>query len=44
MADTLMDSLRLVRPALSHGGVESLVYLPSRTFHNDLTPEERRHL
>ncbi|MBL9140005.1 MAG: PLP-dependent transferase [Verrucomicrobiales bacterium] len=39
-----MTSFRLVRPALRLGGVESLVCLPSRTSHQDLTPEERRHL
>lgn len=34
--------LRIARPALSLGGVESLVCLPARTSHLNLTPEERR--
>ena len=33
----------MVRPALSLGGVESLVCVPSRTSHRLMTPAEREH-
>ncbi len=41
--DRLLDRLRLVMPALSLGGVESLVCVPSRTSHRLMTPAEREH-
>lgn len=41
-ADVVLGALRVVRPALSLGGVESLICLPSRTSHRNLSPEERR--
>lgn len=40
--DRLLSRLRLVMPALSLGGVESLVCIPSRTSHRTLTPAERK--
>lgn len=40
--DHLLSRFRVVMPALSLGGVESLVCVPSRTSHRLLTPEERR--
>jgi cystathionine beta-lyase len=40
-ADRLLSRLRVVTPALSLGGVESLVCIPSRTSHRNLTPAER---
>ena len=36
-----MGHLRLIMPALSLGGVESLICVPSQTTHRTLTPEER---
>ena len=39
--DALLSKLRIVMPALSLGGVESLVCIPSRTSHRTMTPEER---
>lgn len=39
--DRLLSRLRLVMPALSLGGVESLVCVPSRTSHRLMTPAER---
>lgn len=39
--DGFLDRLRLIMPALSLGGVESLVCVPSRTTHRTLTPAER---
>lgn len=41
-ADRLLNRLRLVKPALSLGGVESLICIPSRTSHRAMTPAERR--
>jgi cystathionine beta-lyase len=41
-AGPFLAQLRLVKPALSLGGVESLVCAPSQTSHASLTPEERR--
>ena len=38
----LLSRLRVVMPALSLGGVESLVCVPSRTSHRLMTPEERQ--
>jgi cystathionine beta-lyase len=40
--DRLLRRLRVVLPALSLGGVESLVCVPSRTSHRLMTPEERQ--
>ena len=40
--DRLLSRLRIVLPALSLGGVESLVCVPSRTSHRSLTPGERQ--
>ena len=39
--DAVLAGFRLVMPALSLGGVESLVCVPSRTSHRKLSPEER---
>jgi len=39
--DRLLSRLRVVMPALSLGGVESLVCVPSRTSHRLMTPAER---
>jgi cystathionine beta-lyase len=40
--DQVLGRFDLVTPALSLGGVESLVCAPSRTSHRSLSPEERR--
>ncbi len=40
--DRLLTRLRIVMPALSLGGVESLVCVPSRTSHRTLSPAERQ--
>jgi len=40
--DRLLERFRIVMPALSLGGVESLVCIPSRTTHRTLTPDERQ--
>jgi len=40
--DRFLSRLRVVMPALSLGGVESLVCVPSRTSHRLLTPAERQ--
>jgi cystathionine beta-lyase/cystathionine gamma-synthase len=42
--DLLLSRLRLARKALSLGGVETLVCVPSRTSHASLSPAERRGL
>ncbi|HNQ72441.1 MAG TPA: PLP-dependent aspartate aminotransferase family protein [Verrucomicrobiota bacterium] len=39
--DAFLTRLRLIMPALSLGGVESLVCIPSRTSHRLMTPAER---
>ena len=39
--DSLLKGFALAAPALSLGGVETLVCVPSRTSHRNLTPEER---
>jgi cystathionine beta-lyase len=39
--EAVLKRFTLVRPALSLGGVESLVCVPSRTSHRTLSPEER---
>lgn len=41
LIDQILSQLRLIMPALSLGGVESLICVPSRTTHRTLTPEER---
>ena len=40
--DRLLSGLRIIMPALSLGGVESLTCVPSRTSHRTLTPAERQ--
>ena len=40
--DRLLSRLRIVMPALSLGGVESLICVPSRSTHRTMTPAERR--
>jgi cystathionine beta-lyase len=40
--DRLLSRLRIVMPALSLGGVESLICIPSRTSHRTITPSERQ--
>jgi cystathionine beta-lyase len=40
--DRLLSGLRIIMPALSLGGVESLICVPSRTSHRTLTPAERQ--
>lgn len=42
--DDVLAAFRLVQPALSLGGVESLACLPSRTSHKGLSREERLRL
>lgn len=42
--DQLLSRLRLTTPALSLGGVETLVCLPSRTSHKSMSAEERRRV
>lgn len=39
--DAVLACFRLVKPALSLGGVESLICVPSRTSHRKLSSEER---
>lgn len=41
LIDGILSHLRLIMPALSLGGVESLICVPSKTTHRALTPEER---
>ena len=40
--DGMLERLQLATPALSLGGVETLVTVPSRTSHRTLTPDERQ--
>jgi len=40
--DRLLERFQLATPALSLGGVETLVTVPSRTSHRTLAPEERQ--
>lgn len=42
--DHLLERLRIVMPALSLGGVESLICVPSRTSHRLMTPGERERI
>jgi cystathionine beta-lyase len=41
LADAVLAGFRLVMPALSLGGVESLACVPAKTSHRKLSPEER---
>ncbi len=41
--DPFLSRLRIIMPALSLGGVESLVCVPSRTSHRLMTPAERQN-
>ncbi len=41
-AEAVLAAFRVVSPALSLGGVESLACIPSRTSHKDVSAEERR--
>ncbi len=40
--DQLLSRLRIVMPALSLGGVESLICIPSRTSHRKMSADERQ--
>ena len=40
--DRLLSRLRIVMPALSLGGVESLICVPGRSTHRTMTPAERQ--
>ena len=40
--DGMLQRLRLATPALSLGGVETLVTVPSRTSHRTMSAEERQ--
>lgn len=42
--DLVLSKMRMVLPALSLGGVESLICIPSRTSHRGMTPEQRHHV
>lgn len=42
LVDNFLRRLHLIMPALSLGGVESLVCIPSKTSHRSLTPDERQ--
>ena len=41
-AEAVLSAFRLIMPALSLGGVESLVCIPSRTSHRKLSREDRQ--
>lgn len=41
-AEATLAAFRLIMPALSLGGVESLACIPSRTSHRKLSPEQRQ--
>jgi cystathionine beta-lyase/cystathionine gamma-synthase len=43
MIDAVLARLKIAAPALSLGGVESLVCVPSRTSHRTMSAEERQH-
>ncbi len=43
-AVALMRRLRVITPALSLGGVETLICSPAQTSHSKLTPEERQQV
>ena len=40
--DAVLSKLRIASPALSLGGVETLVCVPARTSHREMTPAERQ--
>jgi len=40
--DQMMNQFQLATPALSLGGIETLVCVPSRTSHRSLSTEERQ--
>jgi cystathionine beta-lyase len=42
--DTFLSRLRIATPALSLGGVETLVCVPSRTSHRTMSPKERQRV
>jgi cystathionine beta-lyase/cystathionine gamma-synthase len=42
LVDRVIGGFELATPALSLGGVETLVTVPSRTSHRSMTPEERQ--
>ena len=42
--DKVLERFRVITPALSLGGVESLVCVPSRTSHRTMSPEDRRRV
>jgi cystathionine beta-lyase len=42
--DRVLERFRVVTPALSLGGVESLVCVPSRTSHRTMPPEARHRI
>ena len=42
--DGVLERFRVVTPALSLGGVESLVCVPSRTSHRTMSPEDRQRV
>ncbi|UCE71636.1 MAG: PLP-dependent transferase, partial [Nitrospiraceae bacterium] len=39
--DTFIDNLKLISPALSLGGVETLICAPASTSHEKMSEEER---
>ncbi len=43
-AAAFLDRLRLIRRAISLGGVESTATLPARSSHAKMSPEERKHI
>lgn len=43
-ADRFSSKLRLITPAVSLGGVESLICFPARTSHSLVSPEERQQM
>jgi cystathionine beta-lyase len=44
LVDRVLSRLRIVTPALSLGGVESLICVPSRTSHRGMSREERQQV
>jgi cystathionine beta-lyase len=42
--DVFLDSLRLIQPAMSLGGIESLICSPAATSHVTMSPEERQKI
>ena len=44
VVDGFLGKLRLATPALSLGGVETLVCLPSKTSHRSMSPDERARM